>query len=548
MIAVLAKDTERPVVKEFFELFKTPWEFYQSHRDYDVLIASGNQKPNSSARLVLIFGSEETTFDREHGTQILSRRSNRVLYSSQIGRIPIYGKCLSFGARSREPRLRDENSNEAATLEITSPGQALVRIGYDLFEEIGHLLTRGQPPTHSRIPVLELHIALLRDLITAYWITLVEIPPVPAGYAFIACLTHDVDHVGVRNHRCDHTMFGFLYRATVGSVIHFLKGRKSGRQLATNWQAALSLPFVHLRLAQDFWYQFENYLRLERGMTSTFFVIPRKGDAGHDANGCCPSKRAARYDVTELVDHIRKLQSGGHEIGVHGIDAWRDKVRGREEFERISGLTGKSELGVRMHWLLFDTHSAAILEDAGFTYDSTVGYNDTVGYRAGTTQAFKPLGVERILELPLHIMDTAMFYPSYMNLSTGEAEAVVRALVQNATRYGGVLTVNWHDRSIAPERLWGDIYVRVLDDLKREGAWFSTAAQAVSWFRKRRSASIEGIMDENGVFKIKASVAPDKSSPGLRIRVHKSNDHANRLARNRYVDFAFNDTEISIEV
>jgi len=44
-----------------------------------------------------------------------------------------------------------------------------------------------------------------------------------------------------------------------------------------------------------------------------------------------------------------------------------------------------------MHWLFFDSESAGKLEEAGFSYDSTVGYNETIGYRAGTTQAFKTI-------------------------------------------------------------------------------------------------------------------------------------------------------------
>ena len=68
-------------------------------------------------------------------------------------------------------------------------------------------------------PTLDLHIAVLRDLIVASGAPLVEIPPVPEGYRFIACLTHDVDHPSIRQHRFDHTMFGFLYRAVVHSLV-----------------------------------------------------------------------------------------------------------------------------------------------------------------------------------------------------------------------------------------------------------------------------------------------------------------------------------------
>ena len=75
----------------------------------------------------------------------------------------------------------------------------------------------------------------------------------------------------------DHTMFGFLYRALIGSVIDFCRGRRSLRQVVTNWKAAFSLPLVFAGLAKDFWNQLDRYLALEKGLASTFFVIPTKG-------------------------------------------------------------------------------------------------------------------------------------------------------------------------------------------------------------------------------------------------------------------------------
>jgi hypothetical protein len=175
-----------------------------------------------------------------------------------------------------------------------------------------------------------------------------------------------------------------------------------------------------------------------------------------------------------------------------------------------------------MHWLFFDENSPVKLEEAGFSYDSTSGYNETPGYRAGATQAFKPPGVTHLLELPMHIMDTALFYPAHMNLSPRQATAVIDELVTNVRRFGGALTINWHDRSIAPERLWGDVYAKLVDDLKQMGAWFPTATQAVSWFRKRRSATIESVTHQGDSIRVKVSVDHDSDSlPGLRMRVYE---------------------------
>lgn len=546
MIGVLADDTEHSVVHEFFELFKTPWEFYRSGYDYDVLLCSNQHYRHSSAKLALVYSNEENEFDRQKGIGILSRRSNGVLLYGE-DRIPIYGSCLTF-RRGGTHVLVEDSTREPAGVRVCSGEQTLVRIGFDLFQEIRHLLTQGQPLGHARIPTLELHIDLLRSLILSCSIPLVEIPASPAGYNFIACLTHDVDHVGIRFHKFDHTMFGFLYRATIGSLIKFCTGRRLAGYLAANWMAAFSLPFVYLGLARDFWNGFERYLDIESGLNSTFFVIPKKGDPGRDASGAAPWRRATRYDVTQIGAEIQRLVSARREIALHGIDAWRDVNKGRAELAIIQGVTRKSEIGVRMHWLFFDENSPVKLEEAGFSYDSTVGYNEAAGYRAGTTQVFKPLGAARMLELPMHIMDTALFYPVHMNLSPRQAESVIGELINHANRFGGVLTINWHDRSIAPERLWDECYVGLLENLKSKEAWFATAADVVSWFGKRRSAIVENVAREGERIRVKVSVDHnDNDLPGLRVRVHKPSALANVACEEAkyhtdFVDIEFNDS------
>jgi len=173
-----------------------------------------------------------------------------------------------------------------------------------------------------------------------------------------------------------------------------------------------------------------------------------------------------------------------------------------------------------MHWLYGDAASPAVLEKAGFAFDSTAGYNGTVGYRAGTTQVFKPLDAVRLLELPLHVMDTALFYPCHLGLSPSQAHTRVRAIIEHALGAGGAVTVNWHDRSLAPERLWGDAYLRVIDELRRADAWFATASQAVEWFRRRRSAAFDSVRIDAGSVHATVTAECGEGLPGLRLRVH----------------------------
>ena len=232
--------------------------------------------------------------------------------------------------------------------------------------------------------------------------------------------------------------------------------------------------------------------------------------------------RACRYDLDEIAPQLKRITSTGGEVGLHGLDAWLDAAAGRRERDRVARAGGTDEIGVRMHWLYFDEGSPARLDEAGFTYDSSFGYNETVGYRAGTAQVFRPLHAKKLLELPLHVMDTAMFYPDYLNLREDEASRLVGGMVDHVAHQGGALTVNWHDRSIAPERLWGDFYLKLLQDLSNRGAWFPTASQAVAWFRQRRSATLKSDAIENGKLRVRARVVPsDSTLPGFRLRVRR---------------------------
>jgi hypothetical protein len=545
MIGVIADSRQQREVQEFFELFKTPWEFYRADRQYDVLLCAGDRPVGATAKVVLLYAGSKLQADDEQHIRTTRKGQSFSILSWQGNRIPIYGDVITFRGRG-EALLTKEDSSECAAYLDDSTDDMLARIGYDLFGEIRTLLTAGQPPANALLPAVELHIAVLRDLITGCGVSLVEIPPVPERYQLVACLTHDVDHPSLRQHKMDYTIGGFLLRATFGSLIDAFLGRISIRDAARNWLATLKLPFVYMGLAKDFWHDFDDrYLKLEKDLPSTFFLIPRKNYAGKRVAGSAPVLRAARYEAKELADTIFRLRTAGREIGLHGIDAWLDSSAGREELQEIRGLTGVAEIGVRMHWLYFNEQSPMALEKADATYDSTIGYNETVGYRAGTTQVYKPLKAERLLELPMHAMDTALFYLSYLGLSPRKAGARLRQMTDNVVQFGGCLTVNWHDRSLAPERFWGGCYSELIQDMKSRGAWFATAAQAVSWFRKRRSAAF--VADSLLPNAVRVEVAHDQGSglPGLRLRTHKARERGDFVSprTDRYVDVAVEKTD-----
>jgi hypothetical protein len=542
VIGVAVEANERVIAAEFFELLKTPWEFFQAGKQYEVVICTSEELRCEGATLLLVFGGQQMSFDSEEKKQTKSQVGGFVV-SDEGKRLPIYGTVITFPGSPKDLLIADGPQEPAAYLSRRGSG-AVLRVGYNLFAEVRFLLTEGQPAENAAIPTLDEHIAFLRSWITLAGIPVVEIPPVPEGYKFIACLTHDLDHPVLRNHWFDHTMFGFLHRATIGTFRDVCRRRQSLVNLRKNLEAVFMLPLVHLGLAKDFWRGFDRYLEMEGGAGSTFFVIPQSKYAGRTAEGAAPSSRGCRYELDQLVPQLKQILSAGGEIGVHGLDAWIDAEEGRKELNRVSRAVGSSELGVRMHWLYFNANSPAILDQAGFDYDTTVGYRETVGYRAGTAQAYKPPAAKKLLELPLHVMDTALFYPNYLHLRQEEAEKLVWRLIDDVEQMGGALTINWHDRSIAPERLWEDFYRKLLGELRNRGAWLPTSRNAVAWFRSRRAAVVESVRSTGGALKVQGRLDTAERVPGLKIRIHKpragslSEPKASRKA-GQFVDVPF---------
>jgi len=519
VIGVISKQSEAAVVREFFELFKTPWECYEPGRAYEVVITTSGEGPREMPTcLLVVYGSGNTDFDGEDGVVARSAyRNARLEFADE--ELPLYGLVQTFEPVGQS-LLRVKNQTGVACLEFDHSDYSRVRIGYDLFEEVEFLLSQGQAAENAHIPTLELHISLLRSLMVRAGVGFVEIPPTPAGYDFAACLTHDVDFTGIREHKFDSTMWGFLYRAIVASLVAAARGRLAWSRCWTNWKAAFSLPLVYCGWKDDFWLEFDRYMEIEKELGSTFFFIPFKDRPGTREGRSAPRRRGAKYDFSEITGQVRDLVNHGCEVGLHGIDAWQDAAKAEIEAALIRDVVGRREVGVRMHWLYFDQNSPKVLEEAGFSYDSTFGYNDAVGFRAGTTQVFSIPPADSFLELPLTLQDTALFYPGRMHLSESEAMESCRQLMRQLARYGGAMTVNWHTRSLSPERLWGDFYREFIAEAQKRRVWFGTAGQVVEWFRMRRALRFERVEFTEDGLRLKIESPPLGSLPAFCVRVH----------------------------
>ena len=133
MIAVIAERSDLPVVQEFFELFKTPWEFYREGPQYDVLLcASAIEVQKHTAPLTVIYGGPKARFDDANDCGRTPPKTCGRLLSYKGGCLPLYFDTITFPPHGSD-LLVDQESLRPVVQETRQNGTTLVRVGSTCF-------------------------------------------------------------------------------------------------------------------------------------------------------------------------------------------------------------------------------------------------------------------------------------------------------------------------------------------------------------------------------------------------------------------------------
>ena len=290
---------------------------------------------------------------------------------------------------------------------------------------------------------------------------------------FTVALTHDVDSPWRWYGR--RAYLGAAARAKRAAI-----DRRVG-DLGTELAGLLEAPVHRLRKSDPNW-AFDRIAEIERAHDgrSTYFVM-----TGHStpADGPAPDAYTRRRAAI-----VTQISAQGDEIGLHPSYATSEQpARLADEKARLEALTGEPTAGVRFHYLRHRTHeSLPLLAELGFRYDTSQGFAETPGLRAGFSLPFHPydLALDRpldLVELPLAIMDASLAEPRYLGL---DADAGLQRSVQvleHVAEARGTVAILWHvdrfDRVYA--RGWDRAYERLLQWVVDRGGRLVTAADAV---------------------------------------------------------------------
>jgi len=283
----------------------------------------------------------------------------------------------------------------------------------------------------------------------------------PDNKKFAICLTHDVDDIYPPIH---HMLLSTLLS------LKALDFNQLSQQVFWKFSDKWQSPYLNFRQIMEIERKF--------GAKSTFYFLATERD---------PVR--FRYNIEDIADELKYIVSNGWDVGLHvgyySFDNHQDIIK---EKMRLEKAIGKEIIGCRNHYLRFKVPDTwEILAKAGFKYDATFGYTDSVGFRNGMCHPFRPFNINsnseiNIVEIPLAIMEGTFF--GHMKTDPTRALATVRTMIDQVAKYNGVLTILWHNVIFGfPYRqIWADLYEEILRYCYDKNAWLTSASEVYQWY------------------------------------------------------------------
>lgn len=318
-------------------------------------------------------------------------------------------------------------------------------------------------------------------------------PDWPDDYEFAVCLTHDVDYVSAADARSAVRRFRKLLalRNTYPEMRIRRRAASAGLDLLKSTTRRLSRK-------TDPYHCYDQWLKIEReyDAESTFFFMPNRIETPHPTDHSYRYSDTVRFDGTQMSvgAMIGEIERRGWEIGLHPTWASAtDSEELRRQKASLEAVTSSKIVSVRQHYLNYDVkRSSSIHESVGLKYDSSLGFNDNVGFRFGTSYPWCLWDLQSdeetdVLEIPLVIQDGAMLSRhSGLRLDVDRAFEYARMLCDRVRDVNGVVTLLWHPSTIADDR-YVELYERILRYVSERDGWTTTVEEVGQWWTENNS-------------------------------------------------------------
>jgi hypothetical protein len=304
-------------------------------------------------------------------------------------------------------------------------------------------------------------------------IPLLRIRPWPVGLP-ACCITHDIDYIrtnfsqdlfrsirdlkDLRMKRCFRNVFSGLLKLLVPSQF-------------TKCSAVFEPELQRL----DSLIKFDQHA----GIRPTYFIMPQGTD------GYSPSDPS-------LSTRLNLLNLLKYEVALHAPPDYL----GRNLLSKF-GICGQQDfVGVRYHNLEMpskENRLRMVFRESNIQYDSTVGYENIIGFRSGTCRPYKIYRTQ-ITELPLTLMDVTLQKTPYRY-------SEIVDLIDKVSLKKGIFVFLFHPNYIDRDL---ELYKNVIRDLRERNFWMTTCKEATERWSSLSSVNVE-IDEQKGIFILQSS-------------------------------------------
>lgn len=405
----------------------------------------------------------------------------------------------------------NEKQISAVSYEKNSKGHTIY-INFDLIKEIIYFLSLEQEKSleengifintffknipgnkeYAFQPIINQAIFLIEQIIhfltTLTKKTIIEKSLYPDYAPCMVCLTHDVD--GIKKDIIDRLKH---LRHSMVRITHLLRTKKVMFAVQE-----LKLLFIKLFSLADY-NQFRTIIEIEKrfnvNSSFNFFAKTRGNQLTFKEYILNP-----RYDITKkyMQKIFRLLADEGKEIGLHGsYNSYNNEKLLSVEKKLLEKTIKQKVRGGRQHLLRFSTSNTfSIYEKNRMNYDTTYGFRDINGFRAGLCIPFKPFNKTlnrpySTLEIPLIIMDGVFFDRDVKSkdIIWYETLKILKKIKENH----GCGSIVWHNRVFCNTDypLWSELYLKIIKWAKLEKAILCSPKELLKWFNDRNNLTLK---------------------------------------------------------
>ncbi len=347
-----------------------------------------------------------------------------------------------------------------------------IRLGVDIFGSAFFMLTlyeevvKSDRDEHDRFPVVAslayqegfLDRPIVNEYLEILWICMKRLWPglERKQRQYRVVLSHDVDH--------PYSVIGSSPVQVARNLAGDLVRRKDAGLALRRIRAYASCGTKREQLDPNATFDFIMDTSEKHGLCSAFYFMA--------------AKQRSRFDDGYPIGggHIRRLLQSiatrGHEIGFHAsYETFRDPVLARAELSMLCKVMDEENIAHgpmagRQHYLRWEAPLTwRIWDELGLAYDSSVGFPEDPGFRAGVCYEYPVFDLLartklRLVERPLHFMEISMLTEDCVDADAHRLIECIGKCSSICRRYDGDSCILWHNsnlRSTRQKRLYGQV-------------------------------------------------------------------------------------------